>query len=152
MPDRTNGDTFNDALRQFMPMYFRFINPVLHSFKSEKYRLHENQIKVIMAVGLLGKASPSQLSRVLLIQKGSLTTIIQSLISARLLSRKSDPDDARKYDLSITQNGKDFIKEKSALDTQCFDAMLKGMPKSDLETVCAGLNTLTNYLTKAGTQ
>lgn len=149
MQETTNGQAIGAAIQQFMPQFIRYINPVIHRIKTA-YDFNENQIKVIMAVSLLEPVSPTQLSDALLIQKGSLTTIIRSLIRSGMIIRSTAPDDARRYYLAITAAGRAFIREKKAFDSMRFDTLFADMPPGDLRTVCDGLDTLTRYLEKIG--
>ena len=152
IPDtRQQGSHINAALKRFMPLFIQYIHPVLHRYKTNRYDLHENQIKVIMAANLLGQVTPTQLSDALILQKGSLTTIIRSLVGQGLLERSNAPDDARKYYLSVTDAGRAFIHEKNILDVQHFGVLFADMPPADVQKVCDGLGTLSDYLEKAGT-
>jgi len=146
------GSEINTVFARFMPMFYAHINRILNHFKTGKYDLNENQIKVIMAVSYLGQVSPSQLSRTFHIFKGSLTTIIRSLVSMELLSHRADPHDARKYYLTITEKAQAFILEKNTHDEQHLDKLFSDMPDSDLHKVCEGLSILSDYLEKSGAE
>lgn len=146
----TNGINIHKAFRQFMPLYFCYINPVLHRIKTDKYDLNENQIKVILAVNHIGITTPTQLSHALNIQKGSLTTIIRSLVKAGFLKKENAPKDERKYFLTVTDMGKLLIREKTAIDIQQFDELFADMPEEDVQKVIDGFEVLTKYLKKAG--
>lgn len=150
MIKETNGNKIHEAFRQFMPLYFCYINPVLHRIKTEKYDLNENQIKVTLAVNHIGRATPTQLSHALNIQKGSLTTIIRSLVKAGFLKKENAPKDERKYFLYATEMGKEFIREKTAIDIQQFDELFANMPEDDVEKAADGFEVLVKYLKKAG--
>ena len=150
MYKKTNVEFLYKSISQFMPLYFCYINPVLHRIKTDKYHLNENQIKVIMVVNHIGKATPTQISHALLIQKGSLTTIIRSLYNGGFLRKARVVHDERKYYLHVSERGKEFIREKISMDIQQFDKLFRDMPDDDLQTTVDGLNVLTKYLIKAG--
>lgn len=140
------GGEINAAFSRFMPMFYAHINPIFNRYRSALYDLNENQIKVVMAVRHLGCASPAELNHTLHIFKGSLTTIIRSLIEAGLLIRSDDPLDARKYYLTVTAKANALIREKTIRDVQRLDELFLDMPDSDLRKVCEGLSTLSAYL------
>lgn len=148
MKTPSKGKVISDVLARFMPRFIRHIHPVIHCYKTPEYDLGENQIKAIMAVDSMGKASPTVLSRALMMQKGSLTTIIRSLVAKGLLRKQSDENDDRKYHLYLTDKGKAFVDEKRAHNIEQLDLIFNDMPKDDIRKVTDGLETLTDYLKK----
>lgn len=143
------GTEIEQVIAKFMPMFYTHINCIINRYKTEQFELNENQIKVIMAVNHLGEMSPVQISRDLHIFKGSLTTMIRGLMAMGMLTRREDPNDARKYYVSTTDKARQFIREKKAQEAQLFDKLFYNMPEADLKKVCEGLLILSEYLMKA---
>ncbi|PAB56909.1 MarR family winged helix-turn-helix transcriptional regulator [Anaeromicrobium sediminis] len=150
MKSLSKGHMIFNAIDKFMPCYFKFINPIIHREKSREYGLNENQIKVLMAIDHVGCLTSTQLSHFLFIKKGSLTTIVRSLIELELINREDDPNDQRKYYLSLTEKGTSFVKDKIEENSQELGTIFKDMGEDDLYIVTKGLETLSKYLEGKG--
>lgn len=137
-----NGEMLHQAFDRFMPCFFRYINPIIHKTKTHEYPLNENQIKVIMAVNHMGRATPTELSKCFCMPKGSLTTIVRSLIDMGMLKKDSATHDQRKYHVIITQEARAFIHYNQKQNMQSFDSLFKHMSAEDVIIVTQGLNTL----------
>ncbi len=142
----SNGEIIYEKFSAFMPCYFRYINPVIHRFITDEYKLNENQIKVIMTLEFAGGATPTQLSRYLYMQKGSLTTIIRSLLKMELIQKRAAKNDERKYYLSLTEKGGAFVKTKNKNDTQHFIKLFERISKKDAEYISDAFAKLTEIL------
>lgn len=139
-----------DVITKFMPFFYVHINSVLHKCEYNEYRLNENQIKVMMTIGLFSKMTPTDLSFGLNIQKGSLTTIIKSLVEMGFLQKESDQKDERKYNLTLTKKGKDFVAFKSDDNQKKFEQLFADISEEDCQKVVEGFSTLCKYLKSTG--
>ena len=150
MKQRGRGERFYGTIHAFMPRFFEYINPVIHQLKTEQIQLNENQVKIIMAVIHLKEATPTLLSKCYSIQKGSLTTMIRSLVKMGLLNKRPHESDERKYILSVTEKAEAIIEHKEADNIQQFDELLKDMPAEEFNKVTRGFEALCNYLQRLG--
>ena len=144
------GKQMDSVLSGFMPMFYTYINRILNHFKNQQFELNENQIKVIMTVSYVGEISPAEISRVLHIFKGSLTTMIRKLVNMQMLIRHDDPQDARKYYLTLSKKAQAFIDAKQARDIRSLDQLFLEMPEGDFLKVCEGITILADYLKEKG--
>jgi DNA-binding MarR family transcriptional regulator len=141
LDSQTKGKLFSNTFDRFMPFYFHYINPIIH----KAGRLNANQVRVIMALNYLGRATPTELSNCFCMQKGSLTTILRSLQNMGLIDKQRAREDERKYYVSATQKAKALIKEKEEADKQAFEKLFSRMSAKDADTITQGLHKLCDY-------
>ena len=139
-------DALADGFDCFMRPFLVRINPILHSTVWREKRFTENHIIVMMAVRLSSPLSPTDLSRALGMQKGSLTTIIRNLCEFGLIERQDTPGDERSYRLVITPTGLEFVEHMAAQRQAGFRRLFAGMPESDCQQIASALGTLIDYL------
>ncbi|RDU22530.1 MarR family winged helix-turn-helix transcriptional regulator [Anaerosacchariphilus polymeriproducens] len=139
-----------DAITNFMPNYYVYINTALHKCEYNGERLHENQIKVMMTISLFEKISPTELSNGLNIQKGSLTTIIKSLVDMGFIEKNMSQKDERKYYLTLTVKGEQFVEFKNKDNQMKFKKLFEDISEEECEKIVEGFITLNNYLDKKG--
>ena len=139
-------DALADGFDRFMRPFLVRINPILHGTVWREIRFTENHIIVMMAVRLSSPLSPTELSRALGMQKGSLTTIIRNLCQSGLIERQDTPGDERSYRLVITPTGLEFFEHMAAQRQAGFRRLFAGMAESDCQQITSALSTLIDYL------
>lgn len=150
MSDKGNINSFYRHFDAFMPHYMRFINPILHQMNVSGLRLNENQVKVLMAVDKKKGIVPSEVSRLFSIPKTSLTTIIRSLEEHGLLIRLSEPEDARRQRLFLTEKGRVLIDEKHKENIKAFGELFEGMNPETRAKVTEGLLAFNHFFQSGG--
>lgn len=140
-----NGRKFYKVFDMYMPYYFKYINPIIHKEKNELYSLNENQIITLLAINHLSKVTPTQLSHVLNIQKGSLTTVIKVLVKLNFIEKEYDVKDERTYYLHLTPSGKEFVKYKEKKIEDDFNQLFESMDEDSLNKVIDGFNALVKH-------
>lgn len=133
-----------EEIAGFMPFYFKYINPIIH--KDEKYSLNENQIKLIMMLYLTESQTPTKLSIFMDMPKGSLTTIIDSLVDKGFITKKEDINDRRKKNISITEKGKGFVAYKTNDSLLKFNDLFQNFKEDSLERIIIGFRELSRNL------
>lgn len=144
----SNGFTMQETFNEFLPYYFGMINPIVHNVNDERYRLNENQIKTIMCIHYLEKVMPSIISRALNIQRGSLTTIIKSLIEQNLIRKEIVPENNRSYFLVLTDKGKAFVDYNLNRIGQEFEALFDELSTKEVKQISDGFHLLSTYLSR----
>lgn len=139
-------DALADGFDRFMRPFLVRINPILHGTAWQGKRFTENHIIVMMAVRLSSPLSPTDLSRALGMQKGSLTTIIRNLCQLGMIERQDTPGDERSYRLVITPTGSEFVEHMATQRQAGFRQLFAGMPESKCQQITAALDTLIDYL------
>jgi len=135
-----------NAFNTFLPYYFGMINPIVHTEQNEEYKLNENQVKTIMCIHHLERVMPSVISQVFNIQKGSLTTIIKSLIKLELVYKSYDKENQRSYYLELTEKGQVFVSYKMNKINEDFEGLFNLMPQEDAKQISIAFDLLCNYL------
>lgn len=148
MPDSEfeTVDALANSFDRFMRPFLVRINPILHGTVWRGKRFTENHIIVMMAVRLNNPLSPSELSRALGMQKGSLTTIIRNLCQFGMIERQDTPGDERSYRLLITSTGLDFVDHMAEQRQAGFRKLFSEMPEPQCQQVISTLETLIDYL------
>ena len=90
-----------------MPLYHQKISSVLSTQHENGILLGKNQRRTLFILHIRGAMLPSRLGTLLEMKKGSLTTLIDSLIKMDLVKRSRDIKDRRKTWISLTENGKE---------------------------------------------
>lgn len=139
-------DALADAFHRFMRPFFERINPILHSTVWRGKRFTEKHIIVMMAVGMYGPLSPSELSRAFRLQKGSLTTIIRGLCQNGMIERRNAEGDERSYRLSTTAMGAEFVEHMADQRRAGFRQQFARLPEAQRHEVRLALETLVKYL------
>ena len=84
--------------------------------KENGINLKRTQLKALLLIDCEQKTSMSHLSMHLDMEKGSFTSVVDSLARKGLIRRKRDPKDRRKVYLTITEKGDELLhKSKNAL-------------------------------------
>lgn len=94
---------------EFMPLYHQTMGNIYRKDYDMEPRLNKNQQRAIFIIKKHNKISPTVLGRCLDMQKGSLTSLIDSLEGYGFVKRSGDPEDRRRQWIYITSKGKEYI-------------------------------------------
>ncbi len=112
---------------EFHPIHQRKITSLFSKDNSDTYKCNRNQIKAIMIIGRNIEMIPTMLGKCLGLQKGSLTTLLDSLEEMGLVSRTAHPADRRKTLISLTERGLEYrtlkIKQFEIELSKVFDSL-----------------------------
>ena len=140
------SSSLHEALMDYMPYFILHIDPIIHSARFQGERITENQIKVIMALYHGGTSSPGIISRVLNIQKGSLTGVLKSLRAAGLIHRELIDGNERSYKVSLTGTGYEFVSHHLSECDSRMESLFNEIKDDEKNTIESGLRAFTNYL------
>jgi DNA-binding MarR family transcriptional regulator len=104
-----------------------------------------------MAVMIIGKAEkimPTALSKFLNMEKGSLTTLIDSLVEKEYVTRSNDPNDRRKVLLSLTSKGIEYMKTIEEQSQKGLALMIACLDENEIDQMHTSLKTLVEILKK----
>ncbi len=146
MSNNNRGKEICSIINYAMPCFIKNLDHIIHRYNESGYTLNGNQIKVINAVKILGSISPSELSRILGMQKGSLSTIISSLVKQNLLFKTFSKTDPRRYTLSITTEAIKLLENKNRSDSIKYNEIFSAMPDTDFIKIKEGFSLLLKYL------
>jgi DNA-binding MarR family transcriptional regulator len=128
------------SVLRFMPAFFVTINPIIHREKSETWSLSENQLKILLAISFVGQVMPTSISNAFNMQKGSITTLIDSLANAGLVIRNKDATDRRKQILTLTSKGEEFVQYKKKKSIAELSTLFSECSEESLDKMITGLN------------
>jgi DNA-binding MarR family transcriptional regulator len=102
----------------------------------------------IMIIGKAEKITPTTLSKFLNMEKGSLTTLIDSLEEKMFVVRSSDPNDRRKVLLSLTSEGIDYMKTFNEQSQRGLSLMVANLDENEIDQMHDSLKILVEILKK----
>lgn len=94
---------------EFMPLYHQTMGSVYHKDYDVEPALNKSQQKALFIIKKQEKIIPSVLGRAMDMQKGSLTTLIDSLEEFGFVKREGDCEDRRRLWLFLTPEGEEYI-------------------------------------------
>ena len=139
-----------NSIDSFMPVYFKYINPVIHQMVTPDGILNENQLKVLMAVEKTGRISSAEISKLFMIPKTSLTTIIRKLESKGLIVRKIENDDRRRFILSLSSKGTALIKKKRRENIQNLGKLFSEIKPGETRDIIRVFLSLNRFFRRKG--
>ncbi|MDC7232145.1 MAG: MarR family transcriptional regulator [Spirochaetales bacterium] len=100
-----------------MPHYLlRFGHHLIRGFKhkaGEKYSLNKSQMRTLIILGRRGGQTMTELVTHMNIEKGSMTSVVDSLIEGGFVSRERDSKDRRKVLISLLPPGQEMAQALS---------------------------------------
>jgi DNA-binding MarR family transcriptional regulator len=144
----------NDKIEELHKLYFNLI-PLFYKCKTfyiDKNRTddlcNKNQSMAIMIIGKAEKIMPSALSKFINMEKGSLTTLIDSLEEKKFVIRSSDPNDRRKVLLSLTSEGIKHMKTIEEQSQKGLTLMVANLDEREIDQMHASLKILVEVFKK----
>jgi DNA-binding MarR family transcriptional regulator len=137
--DKELARELHSILIKFMGLHHQ---KFLHAFRAGAScgtKLKKNQEKLIAFLYFEGPATPSELSRKLDLEKGSLTTLLDSLEEIKFVVRVETPSDRRKTLVLLTERGKAHMEGVMAEHQGILLNILKKLDRPDVEELIANL-------------
>lgn len=144
----------NHRLEELHKLYFNLI-PLFQ--KSKAFYMDKNKAddscskNQTMAIMLIGKAetiTPTVLSKFINMEKGSLTTLVDSLEEKGFVIRAAAPDDRRKTLLSLTPEGIEYMRTIEEQSKKGLALMLAGLDENEIDQIHTSLKTLVRIFKK----
>jgi len=144
----------NDRLEELHKLYFKLI-PLFYKCKTfyiDKNRVddlcNKNQSMAIMIIGKAGIITPTTLSKFINMEKGSLTTLIDSLEGNKLVIRSDSPNDRRKVLLSLTSEGIEYMKIIEEQSQKGLALMVANLDEKEINQMYVSLKDMVEILKK----
>ncbi len=106
------------------------------------YRITIDQWLIIKSILENPGVSQQELGELVFKDNASVTRIIDLLVKSEYLDREVNPNDRRKSNLKVTEEGKSIIENVQALVLQNRKMALEGVSAEALETLNQTLNTI----------
>lgn len=129
-------DTEEAAELHFLLFSFMglFHKKFLHQFRKKgDSELKKNHVKIISMLYQHRYLTSTEIARMLDIEKGSVTTLIDQLTDAGLVVRCDTPDDRRKTLVQLTQSGRSEMEQIRANDIRIINEILGDVEVNDLQ-------------------
>jgi Transcriptional regulators len=111
-----------------------FHNKFLHEFrKKASGELKKNHVKIISMLYQQPYLTSTEIARMLDIEKGSVTTLIDQLTEAGLVVRCDTPNDRRKTLVKLTEPGRSKMEQIRASDIETINEILQDVDGNDLQ-------------------
>jgi len=142
---------------EFLPLYHRAFGQVFEKAREEdQKRYSKNQSKALMLLNDHGAMLPSRLGSCLNLQRGSLTSMVDSLAESGYVEREPDEEDRRKVWIRLTENGKFEATEQRTILQKRLAQRLSQLDLSNQKKLHQGLElvleTLHLLVTKGTTE
>jgi DNA-binding MarR family transcriptional regulator len=137
-------DRAADDLLTLMPFYHKHIMKTgygITGLQAAQYRV----LGVLMKAGTL---PVSEIGRRLYISKPYMTALIDTLIGGGFVQRQPDLIDRRVINITITEQGKKYLKQSVILYKKDLQELLSFLDDTDLEELCTSLESLKAILAK----
>lgn len=109
-------------------------------------QITKNQAKAIHILYQFDSLTFTELGKLLDIEKGGLTTIIDQLEQMELVVRTPDPDDRRKYRLSLSATGRAEMDEMFEKHRETLMEIFKDVDDEELEKFFASLRYVVDFM------
>ena len=138
-------------LLEFMMLYHRKFAIFFHKQSlSQEFPLNKNQKRVLLILKHHRGITPTFLSQKLDLQKGSLTTLIDSLEEMALVKRETDSKDRRRVHLFLTEKGELAIGAILNEYRHYLEQLLSTLSDTELEQFQKNLDATITILKKIG--
>jgi DNA-binding MarR family transcriptional regulator len=101
---------------------------------------------VIRIVGEIPEITPGELATLMHLDPSSLTALLQRLVRRRLISRRADPDDARRSRLRLTAQGAEVDRLRSGTVEAAVRTALETLSPQDVARTVVVLRELSRAL------
>lgn len=109
-------------------------------------KLKKNQAKVLHLLYLQTNLTPTEVGKMLDLEKGGLTTIIDQLVTLGLLIRSDHPSDGRKTLLSLSAAGKEYTQGMMQAFSQRIVDLFADVDGEELDQYLVNLKYVTSFM------
>jgi len=149
--ERILSDRELDGLLKAMLVFSRTADHVLENRAIEEAgeRLSGSKVQILRLLGQRGLQTSGQVARFLGVTKPAVTQIIESLVTARLVSRRQSQKDRRGIELALTTRGKRVFEKIRHQQRHVVRNTVRALPEKDTERWISTLQELSNALARA---
>ncbi|MGI6493012.1 MAG: MarR family transcriptional regulator [Peptococcaceae bacterium] len=115
---------------------------------AENPRIKKNHVKILSILYLYESLIPTEISKMLGIERGSLTTLIDQLEEMGLVNRSSTPKDRRKLLIALSAHGRDELNKVMYSHARTAGVFLEGVEEEELEQFLASMRCAVDFMRK----
>jgi DNA-binding MarR family transcriptional regulator len=131
-----------------MALYHQKLGDLFRLEDEREPHCNKNQQKAMFMIYREGRATSSNIGRFLNLQKGSLTTLMDSLVELELVRREPDMRDRRKTWLYLTETGNAYMKHKLRRYYREFSRKFDRVGPGELEVLAKRIEYIIRLLQK----
>lgn len=135
-------------LIKFMSLFHRLFTPTFKKEVDDKYSCTKNQVKTIMILGKAEKITPTTLGKCMDMEKGSITTLIDSMENMNLVYRKDDLMDKRKTWIQLTKEGEEYYIKQEEKFIKQIEELFITLSEEEIDEFSESLKTIVEILEK----
>jgi DNA-binding MarR family transcriptional regulator len=135
-------------LIKFMSLFHRLFTPAFKKDTKDKYNCTKNQIKTVMILGRVEKITPTILGKCMDMEKGSITSLIDSMENLKLVYRKNDLKDKRKTWIQLTEEGKKYYLEQEEAFIERIEKLFVTLSNDEIQELNDSLKSIVKILEK----
>lgn len=142
-----------DQAKELHLLFFSFMGifhkKFLRKLRKERHsspRLSKNQAKIVHILYQFNSLNFTELGKMLDIEKGGLTTMIDQLEELDMVARTPDPDDRRKYRLSLSVLGMEYMNRIMERYTLSLMNTFEGIDDRELTEFIANLRQVVQFM------
>lgn len=146
MLNNTNAEDIVRNLIELLPLFqSKLIKPAL---KILRCSISPQQFHVIMVINEKKSINMTDLANEMMISKPQLTPIINKLIQKNYLVRKNSPEDRRVINISLTQLGKDMLKQRKDYLFRMTTQRISALQTAELAELNKAIITISQLINK----
>lgn len=138
----------NKNLIEFTSLFHSKISKAFRKKVDGEYKCNKNQNRAIMIIGNHNSISPSTLGKYLDMRKGSLTTLVDSLAKKNLVKREVDKNDRRRYLLSLTYEGIEYMEHEKEIFKNVIKELFEKLDEKEIESFSENMNNVNETMKK----
>lgn len=145
------GNSIEDIiydLIKFMSLFHRLFTPAFKKGADDRYNCTKNQARAIMIIGRANKITPTILGKCMDMEKGSITTLIDSMENMNLVYRVDDPTDKRKVWIQLSEEGKQYYLKQEERFLKKIEEVFQNLTKEEIGEFSHSLKNIVEILEK----
>lgn len=131
---------------ELIPLFFEKINVAVRNFNHEGIKCTKNQKKSMLILSRHRSITASELGKKLEMERGSLTSLVDSLEKLNLIKRESYPADRRKILLYLTPQGEAYIAALTEAFQEHMEQLLKNKSNEEIANFSANLEEVVIFI------
>lgn len=146
------GNNMYDDIRQdlikFISLFHRLFKPAFQREDNDIYMCSKNQIKAIMIIGKAKAITPSILGKCMDMEKGSITSLVESMEKLGLVYKKNDSNDKRKTWIHLTEEGKEYLYVQEKKFVEEIELLFSTLSEEEISKFSSNLKNIVTTLGK----
>jgi DNA-binding MarR family transcriptional regulator len=145
---RQEAEELHYLLFHFMGLSYGKLLHQLRTKNERRSKLKKNHVKILSVLYQYQNLTSTDIAKMLDIEKGSLTTLIDQLTESGLVKRCEIPRDRRKALVLLTDMGKEEMEHITDNDIKILSEILEDINLDDRKQFIANMKSVVDFLTK----